>query len=112
MAINTETIAEVCHEANRVLQRYYLDPVSPHWGELDAETKESARDGVINAMGGATPQESHENWMRFKLAHGWSHGEEKSLEHKTHPLLVPYDELPRHQQVKDKLFISIVRALA
>lgn len=107
-------IAHVCHEANRALQLIQLDPsipVSPSWGDLDSETRESAVDGVRNALAGATPRESHENWMRFKIAHGWVLGPIKSESRREHPLLVPYDDLPSSQQIKDALFTSIVRAL-
>ena len=31
---------------------------------------------------------------------------------KTHPCMVPFDQLPEWQQKKDKLFLAIVRALA
>lgn len=110
--IDKRVVAEVCHEANRAMQRHLDDPVSEPWESLDEETKESAIDGVANARGGASPRQSHENWMKFKLAHGWEYGEEKSLEHKTHPLLVDYDDLPPEQQLKDKLFLAIVRALS
>jgi len=31
---------------------------------------------------------------------------------KTHPDLVPFDQLPEHEKQKDRLFLAIVRALA
>ena len=31
---------------------------------------------------------------------------------KTHPCMMPFNELPREQQMKDRLFIGIVRALS
>jgi hypothetical protein len=50
--------------------------------------------------------------MREKLETGWRYGKVKNEEARTHPLLVPFDELPPAEQAKDHLFISIVRALS
>lgn len=114
MTMTAEAIAHVCHEANRALQIEQADPtisVSPLWEDLDQETRESAIDGVQNILAGATPRQSHENWMQFKMDRGWKLGPVKDEEKREHPLLVPYDELPEEQQVKDILFFSIVRAL-
>lgn len=108
-------IARVVHEANRALQIEQADPsISPAspWDECSEEMRASAVDGVKNVIEGATPEESHENWCRFKRDHGWVYGERKSEADKTHPCLVPYAELPEHQQVKDHLFGAIVGALA
>lgn len=108
-----EEIAQVCHEANRALQVANGERViSVHWPYLDAELRASIINGVINARKGCTPQESHENWVRFKLSQGWVHGEVKDFGAKTHPCLVPYDELPEAEKRKDSLFTSIVHALA
>ena len=41
----------------------------------------------------------------------WSYGEVKDAEAKTHPCLIPYDQLPEFQKAKDKLFVAIVDAL-
>lgn len=108
-------IAHVCHEANRALQIEQNDPtipVSPLWEDLDEETRESATSGVQGIIDGNTPEESHGNWMAFKLDHGWTLGPVKDEAKKEHPLLVPYVDLPAAQQVKDHLFSNIVKALA
>ena len=43
---------------------------------------------------------------------GWTYGEVKDPARKTHPTLLPFGGLPAEQQLKDRLFIAIVRALA
>lgn len=108
-------IARVCHEANRALQTIQDDPtipISPEWEQLDDETILSAIQGVAGIQGGNTPEQSHQNWMQFKLDHGWVRGPVKDEALKQHPLLVPYAELPAAQQLKDHLFSAIVKALS
>lgn len=115
MSLTTVQIAHVVHEANRALQIEQADPtigVSASWEDLDDETKASAVDGVKAVQGGATPEESHANWFRFKTAHGWIWGPVKDEETKRHPLLVPYWDLPESQKLKDALFGAIVNTLS
>lgn len=110
-----EAIARVVHEANTAIQVEQADPtipVSPHWDDLDEETRVSAIDGVQGVLNGNTPEQSHENWMRFKLDHGWVLGPVKDEATKQHPNLVPYGDLPASQRVKDHLFVAIVLALS
>jgi hypothetical protein len=112
--LTPEQIARVVHEANRAIQIEQADPtipVSASWDDTDPETQRSAVDGVLSVQRGSTPEESHENWTRFKVSHGWTLGPVKDETSKQHPLLVSYDELPESQKVKDALFVSIVRAL-
>lgn len=105
-------IAKVCHQANKALCETEHDFSQVDWQNADKEIMLSAVDGVENALeDGYTPQMSHESWCKFKLSHGWVHGVVKSAEHKTHPCLVEYDKLPKHQKAKDSLFISIVNSL-
>jgi hypothetical protein len=54
---------------------------------------------------------SHDNWMKQKIKEGWVYGEVKDPEKKTHPCIVPFDQLPEFQQKKDALFRAIVHAL-
>jgi hypothetical protein len=52
----------------------------------------------------------HQNWSDFKLKEGWVYGSQKDPVAKTHPCLVPYDQLPPTQRVKDTIFSAIVRS--
>ena len=75
----------------------------------------STLDGVrvyIKSNGSITPETQHEEWMKSKLAGGWVYGKEKNIVKKTHPCLVPYNELPVEEQVKDYIFqLAIEREL-
>lgn len=56
---------------------------------------------ALNANPGMTPEENHDNWMKHKLAEGWTLGTVKDFEAKTHPDLIPYADLPEVEQRKD-----------
>ena len=49
--------------------------------------------------------------MQEKINDGWVYGEVKDAEKKTHPCIVPFEELPEFQQKKDALFCAIVDSL-
>ena len=53
----------------------------------------------------------HDAWMKDKIEDGWVHGEAKNVDKKTHPCLVPFNQMPEFQQKSDKLFCAIVDAL-
>jgi hypothetical protein len=107
-------IAAVCHEANGEWCAWHGDYSQPAWGDAPEWQISSAIDGVQHALAhpDAKPEDSHNNWLASKIADGWVYGEVKDPEAKTHPCIVPYDQLPVWQQKKDKLFLAIVRALA
>jgi hypothetical protein len=111
--VTNEEIAQVTHEANRVIQLIQGDPApSPHWDDAPPWQRDSAVDGVRNALDGVTSEESHENWVKFKAELGWVYGEAKNEMAKTHPCLVSYAGLPPEQKIKDHLFLAIVKALS
>lgn len=114
--MNPNSIAIIVHEANRALQVEQADPtipVSPSWQALDDHTKASAIQGVRAIIEGTvtSPEQSHDNWMQFKVNDGWVWGPVKDVGKKEHPLLVPYYDLPESQKIKGDLFSGIVNIL-
>lgn len=105
-------IAQVVHETIRSLQDVQGDEApSPPWSCASEHVRAACLDGVRRAMAGETPEQHHEAWCEFKRAAGWTCGPVKDEQARTHPCLVPYGQLPREQQVKNQVFLAIVRAL-
>lgn len=44
----------------------------------------------------------HEVWADSRLAEGWCYGEERDDANKTHPCLIPYEELPEEEKEYDR----------
>lgn len=108
-----EAIARICHEVNRAYCQSIGDDSQVPWADAPQWQKESAVKGVQFHLANpdATPGNSHESWLEEKRANGWSYGEAKDAEKKTHPCFRPYAELPREQRSKDYIFRSIVHAM-
>lgn len=108
-----ERIARVAHEANRAWCAAIGDNSQPAFEAAPAWQTDSARNGVRfhHANPQAGDSASHDSWMKEKVDGGWVFGEVKDPEAKTHPCIVPFDELPPEQQAKDRLFRAVVHAL-
>lgn len=107
-----EEIARVAHEVNRAFCESIGDHSQPKWEDAPEWQRESAISGVsLHANADHTPEHTHECWMALKVSEGWVYGEVKDVEKKTHPCIVPYEDLPTHQKSKDYLFRAVVRAL-
>lgn len=104
-------IARVCHEANRAYCTSIGDHSQVSWEEAPQWQKDSAVKGVeLHLSGEASPEQSHQSWIKEKETTGWKYGATKDPEKKEHPCMVPYSELPLEQKRKDILFGSIVKA--
>ncbi len=103
-------LAAIVHEATAVYCRSINDNSQHRWVDTPQNIKESAIDGVlfVSQNPELPPSASHANWLSFKTAEGWVYGETKSLEHKTHPCMMAYTDLPEAQKAKDALFHAIV----
>lgn len=44
----------------------------------------------------------HEVWAESRIKQGWTYGAERNDERKTHPCLVPYEELPEEEKTYDR----------
>jgi len=112
MKISSEKIARVCHEVNRAYCQALGDFSQLSWEDAPEWQRASARMGVdLHSMGEFGPEASHIGWMKQKVDEGWVYGEFKDPEKKTHPCIVPFDQLPREQQAKDYIFRAVVHAL-
>jgi len=110
--MTAEEIAHVCHDANRAYSRTLGDESHPPWEDAPEWQRASAISGVQGLIDGTTsPAGLHERWAAEKRADGWTYGEVKDPEARTHPCLVPYDDLPPEQRRKDALFLAVVEAL-
>jgi len=111
--LETVYIAKTCHEANRIWCQANGDDSQKHWDEADQWQRDSAIKGVQFRINNpdAGHDAQHNSWMKEKVDNGWVYGEVKDAEKKTHPCIVPFDELPEFQRKKDALFCAIVDAL-
>lgn len=112
--LTIEEVAGICHEANRRLCLHLGDLSQPPWDAAPDWARDSAIAGVDMHLKSGTlvsPEASHASWLAHKIADGWIHGPVKDPDKKTHPCLVPFEQLPPAQQAKDWLFGGIVRAL-
>lgn len=109
-----ESAALIVHEANRIWCELNGDFSQPRWVDAPAWQQESAIAGVRFHLANpdAADSASHDAWMAHKTADGWVYGEVKDPDAKTHPCLVPFDQLPPMQQFKDGLFRTIVHLLS
>lgn len=106
------TIARIVHEIQQSFCISIGDNSLPDWEDAGA-MQENTYAGVQflirnpDAKAGA----SHEAWMENKMADGWKKGPVKDWDKKEHPALIPFEELPQHEQTKDYLFVQTVRSL-
>lgn len=103
-------LARICHEANRAYCQSIGDDSQAVWDQAPNWQQASAIHGVQIALDNPeiSPAGMHESWLLEKQANGWVYGPEKNPELKQHPCMVPYDQLPEAQRVKDKLFRGLV----
>lgn len=110
---NLIQIAVVCHNANKVWCEVNNDFSQKSWNEAEQWQRDSAIKGVEFRLSNpdAKHDAQHNAWMADKVLDGWVYGEVKDADKKTHPCIVPFEQLPEFQQKKDALFCAIVDAL-
>lgn len=111
--MNREDIARTCHEVNRAYCQALGDMSQPGWHDAPEWQRSSARMGVdLHLSGDHGPEASHASWLKQKVDEGWVYGATKDPILKTHPCIMPFDQLPKEQQAKDFIFRGVVHALA
>ncbi len=109
-----QIIARVMHEAIRAFQIANGEPPAPHWNRAPKWMKTATIEGVLFKIKNpkASVSAQHDQWMETKLKEGWKFGKKKDGAKKTHPLLIPYAELPFVERQKDALVAAIITSLS
>lgn len=112
--MTTENIAQAAHEINRAYCLSLGDNSQPEWKDAPEWQKSSAIKGVEFHLKNpdATPEASHESWMKQKALEGWKYGPVKDTDKKEHPCFQDYSLLPVEQKAKDYLFRQVIHSLA
>ena len=55
----------------------------------------------LEQLAGLISENVHEVWAATRITQGWKYGEQRNDELKTHPCLVPYEELPEEEKEYD-----------
>ena len=95
-----EITARICHIA---WCAYQIGVGQDYNEEPTAAQLASHLDAVRAFTPELTADKNHENWMTYKLANGWRFGPVKDELAKTHPDLLPFDQLPLVEQRKDDM---------
>ena len=109
-----DAIARTVHEALRGWAAAHGQHDIPAWDDAPDWMHASTRESVLHALenGSADGRSQHEQWLAQKRADGWRHGPVKDPGAKTHPLMIPWDQLPDWERRKDSLINALARALA
>jgi ryanodine receptor 2 len=74
-------------------KKYIPQPIDTNDIELPVELK---------PLVGQMSKNVHEVWAETRIRQGWTYGEQRNDELKTHPCLVPYEELPEEEKEYDR----------
>lgn len=105
--------ARFVYEAARLHAKELRCPVVPKsWDEREEEFKEQFISLIDDLCNGRRefqdPKEAHDSWWEKYKEMGWKYGETYDPENKTHPDMVPYEDLDPREKVKDEVFLRLV----
>lgn len=111
MTTLTERRAEFIYNAARLAAQAADAPIIPApWDERE-DAFRSQFLGVIERQCGpqrsSSPEELHGSWLQAYFSMGWTHGDIYDPDAKTHPDLVPYDDLGQLEKDKDGVFVAL-----
>jgi hypothetical protein len=102
--------AEFVYEAARMAAEAAGAPVIPaHWFDREYAFQEQFINVIERQCGpdrSANPEALHNSWWEAYLDMGWSYGPYDPAA-KTHPDMVPYEDLGQLEQDKDSVFVAL-----
>ena len=107
-------MSRTVHEALRAWAAAPGQRDIPPWTRAPAWMKTSTEESVLFTLHhpDADAGAQHDQWVAQKLEAGWAYGKTKDEAAKTHPMMIPFDDLPEFEQRKDALVRAIVLALS
>ena len=75
------------------MSKYTPQPINTEGMQLPTE---------LDSLSEAIAKNVHEVWARNRINEGWAHGEQRDDIKKTHPCLIPYEELPESEKEYDR----------
>jgi len=55
---------------------------------------------------------AHDVWAQKRISDGWTYGAQRNDSAKTHPCLIPYDDLPESEKAYDReMVLQVIKAL-
>lgn len=77
------------------------------WGDIDVATQDEFAREIQGIIRGLTQRELHVSWLADARANGWAPGPPSIIE-RTHPAIVPWEELPDEDRSQPKLYRVLI----
>ena len=107
----TERRARFVYDAARLAAIAARAPVVPEkWWDRDQPFRDQFCEVIGRQCGPnrkTSPKELHEDWVKAYEDMGWRYGLERDTEKKTHPDMVPYEQLGQLERDKDDVFVAL-----
>ena len=76
--------------------------MKPTYVPKPAQTDDIVLSEELNSLVEAMAKNVHEVWAESRISQGWTYGPERNDALKTHPCLVPYEDLPEVEKAYDR----------
>lgn len=107
----TERRAEFVYEGARIAAIAAKAPIIPEpWAEREQPFKDQFLEVIERQCGPyrlGSPKNLHDDWVKAYRDMGWRYGPVRDPVAKTHPDMVPYDQLGRLERDKDDVFVAL-----
>jgi len=111
--MDIDGLSQIVH----LIQMVYASTITVNqagWLAMAPEDQMLTINGVNHVLNepDITPEQLHAIWVAAKAENGWRCGNQKCDTQKTHPCMCQYPSLPIEEQIKPRLFVAIVNAMA
>ena len=106
-----ERRARFVYEAARLAAVAANAPIIPEsWDQRENDFRAQFLNVIAKQCGPnrcRSAEQLHENWVEAYRKNGWTYGPVRNVEKRTHPDMVPYEELGQLERDKDAVFVAL-----